>query len=184
MLDDVEGLRALVAVAELGSFSAAAGRLRLSTNAVSHRVARLEQRLGVRLFERTTRVVRSTPEGERLLARARRVLEELELAERDVALGHLEGAVRVGLPPDLAQPALLEGLQALLAASPGLRVELLGRPFPKDPRKEGLDLVVWGGPRAGIPPDLVARHLGAVAWALCAAPAYLARHGAPARLLP
>ena len=127
MLDDVEGLRALVAVADLGTFSAAGRALRLSTNAVSHRVARLEKRLGARLFERTTRLVRSTDAGDRLLLRARRVLEELELAEREVAVGNLEGTVRVALPPDLAGPTLMSALARVMAASPSLRLELLGR---------------------------------------------------------
>lgn len=179
MLDDVEGLRALVAVADLGTFSAAGRALRLSTNAVSHRVARLERRLGARLFERTTRLVRSTDAGDRLLLRARRVLAELELAEREVAVGKLEGTVRVALPPDLAGPTLMSALARVMAASPSLRLELLGRATPVDPRREGLDLVVWGGPAERIPPDLTARNLGAVAWSLCASAGYVARFGAP-----
>jgi DNA-binding transcriptional LysR family regulator len=179
MLDDVEGLRALVAVADLGSFAAAGRALRLSTNAVSNRIARLEERLGARLFERTTRLVRSTDAGDRLLLRARRVLEELELAEREVASGNLEGTVRVALPPDLAGPALLAAIARVMAASPALRLELLGRASPVDPRREGLDLVVWGGPRSRIPPDLTARNLGTLNWSLCAAPGYVARHGTP-----
>lgn len=179
MLDDVDGLRALVAVADLGTFSAAGRALRLSTNAVSARVARLEERLGARLFERTTRLVRSTPAGDRLLVRARRVLEELELAEREVSTGNLEGTVRVALPPDLAGPTLMAALARVMAASPGLRLELLGRASPVDPRRDGLDLVVWGGPPGRIPPDLTARHIGALAWSLCASPGYVARFGAP-----
>lgn len=179
MLDDVDGLRALVAVADLGTFSAAGRALRLSTNAVSARVARLEERLGARLFERTTRLVRSTPAGDRLLVRARRVLGELDLAEREVATGNLEGTVRVALPPDLAGPALMAALARVLVASPSLRLELFGRASPVDPRREGLDLVVWGGPASRIPPDLTARSVGAVAWSLCASPSYLATYGSP-----
>jgi DNA-binding transcriptional LysR family regulator len=179
MLDDVDGLRAAVAVADLGSFSAAGRFLRLSTNAVSHRVARLEGQLGARLFERTTRSVRSTTAGERLLLRARRVLAELEAVEHDLAAGTLEGAVRVGLPPDLAGAEFFRQAGALLESSPGLRLELFARSTPVDPRKEGLDLVVWGGPAERIPGDLVARQVGLIGWSLCAAPPYLARHGAP-----
>jgi DNA-binding transcriptional LysR family regulator len=179
MLDDIDGLRAVVTVAQFGGFAAAGRALRLSTNAVSHRVARLEERLGTRLFERTTRVVRTTPAGERLLVRARRVLEELDAVEADVAAGNVEGSVRVALPPDLAGPVLFREVGALLATSPGLRLELFGRSVPVDPRKDGFDLVVWGGPPERIPGDLVARPLGSVAWSLCAAPSYLARHTAP-----
>jgi DNA-binding transcriptional LysR family regulator len=179
MLDDVEGLRAVVSVADLGSFAAAGRAMRLSTNAVSHRVARLEERLGARLFERTTRLVRTTDAGDRLLLRARRVLEELELAEREVSAGNLAGTVRVALPPDLAGPTLMAALARVLAAAPALKLELLGRALPSDPRKEGLDLVVWGGPRERIPPDLTARDVGSLAWSLCASPAYVAHHGAP-----
>ncbi len=179
MLDDVEGLRALVAVADLGTFSAAGRAMRLSTNAISARIARLEGRLGARLFERTTRLVRTTEAGDRLLLRARRVLEELELAEREVITGNLAGTVRVGLPPDLAGPTLMAAIERVLAASPSLRLELLGRAAPVDPRREGLDLVVWGGPPSRIPPDLTARSLGSLAWSLCASPGYVARHGVP-----
>lgn len=179
MLDDIEGLRALVAVADCGNFAAAGRALRLSTNAVSHRVAKLEAHLGVRVFDRTTRMVRATDTGERLLVRARRVLEELEQVEREATTGQLSGTVRVGLPPDLAGPVLLRSLARVLAASPSLRLEVLGRAVPVDPRREGLDLVVWGGPREKIPPDLVARDLGALEWSLCAAPSYVAGHGAP-----
>jgi DNA-binding transcriptional LysR family regulator len=179
MLDDVEGLRALVAVAEAGSFSAAGRVLRLSTNAVSQRVAKLEARLGARLFERTTRLVRLTPAGERLLVRARRVLEELSLAELEVEAGHLSGTVRLALPPDLAGPAFFAALAGVLERSPGLRVELFGRAAPVDPRKEGFDLVVWGGPASRIAPELTARSLGTVAWSLCAARSYVARCGVP-----
>lgn len=181
MLDDVDGLRAVVAVAQLGSFSAAGRSLRLSTNAVSHRVARLESRLGVRLFERTTRLVRTTAAGDRLLVRAQRVLDELEAVEHDVAAGNLEGSVRVALPPDLAGPAFFREAGALLASSPGLRLELFGRSTPVDPRREGFDLVVWGGPPSKIPGDLVARPVGSISWSLCAAAPWLARHGVPQR---
>lgn len=181
MFDDIDGLRATLAVAQLGSFSAAARSLHLSTNAVSHRVARLEARLGVRLFERTTRLVRPTDAADRLLVRARRVIDELEAVENDVTSASLEGAVRVALPPDLAGPAFFREVGALLDTSPRLRLELFGRSTPVDPRKEALDLVVWGGPRARIPPELVARSLGSIAWSLCASASYLARHGLPTR---
>jgi DNA-binding transcriptional LysR family regulator len=178
MLDDVEGLRALVAVADLGTFSAAGRALKRSTNAVSHRVARLEHRLGARLFERTTRVVRPTETGARLVERARRVLEELELLEQEASAGHLEGTVRVALPPDLASPELFSSLAQAMAASPGLSVELWGRGAPADPRRDGLDLVVWGGPTP-VPPELTARRLGEVRFWLCAAASYVGRFGNP-----
>jgi|JI10StandDraft_1071094.scaffolds.fasta_scaffold02479_18 DNA-binding transcriptional LysR family regulator len=180
MLDDLEGLRALVAVADQGGFSAAGRALRLSTNAVSHRIARLEATLGARLFERTTRMVRTTAAGERLLVRARRVLDELELAAREASAGALGGTVRVALPPDLAGATVMAALARVMAASPGLRLELLGRSGATDPRREAIDLVVWGGPLARVPPDLTARAIGELAWSLCAAPAYVARHGLPA----
>lgn len=179
MFDDVEGLRALVMVADVGNFTAAGASMRLSTNAVSSRVARLEERLGSRLFERTTRVVRLTPAGQRLLPRARRVLEELEAAERDVASGHLEGTVRVAIPPDLGGPVLFSALERAMETAPGLKLELFGRALPSDPRRDGFDLVVWGGPPSRIPPDLTARSLGALRWSLCASQGYVKAHGAP-----
>lgn len=179
MFDDVEGLRALVMVADVGNFTSAAASMGLSTNAVSNRVARLEERFGSRLFERTTRVVRLTPAGQRLLPRARRVLEELEGAERDVASGHLEGTVRVAMPPDLAGPVLFSALALAMESAPGLRLELYGRPTPSDPRRDGFDLVVWGGRTERIPPDVTARSLGSLRWSLCASQGYVRANGAP-----
>src|SRR5580704_5870388 len=98
--DAARSLQILVAVADLGSFTAAGERLALTPSAVSKAVARTEARLGVQLVKRTTRRVAFTDRGEAYVAHARRVLAEIEAIERDAASreGAVRGVVRVSAP--------------------------------------------------------------------------------------
>src|SRR5262245_60367935 len=101
MDSQVDTLRAAVAVADVGSFTAAAYRLGLTPSAVSKLVSRLERRLNGRLFQRTTRRVQPTEPGRRYLARARRVLGELDELDREVEKDTTEprGSLKVTAPP-------------------------------------------------------------------------------------
>jgi LysR family transcriptional activator of dmlA len=177
---ELEDLRMIVAVAESGSLTAASTRLDCSLNAVSRRLARLEERAGVRLVERTTRRQAVTEAGERLYRRALAALEHVDLARAELQdhLGQPEGTVRLVLPSSVVTAPLLREVQALLVAHARLKVQLLvthrALPLGND-----LDLAVVVGPlpdRAG----LVARKIADVRWHLCAAPAYLATRGTPA----
>src|SRR5690606_32910458 len=98
--DRLKGIVTFVAVANAGSFTAAAERLNLTNSAVSKSVARLESRLGMRLFERTTRSLSLTEEGTAYYAVCRRILDELEDAETALAAQRSEpaGHLRVDLP--------------------------------------------------------------------------------------
>lgn len=175
---DLDALATFVAVLECESFSAAARRLRLSTNAVSQRVARLEAQVGAALLTRTTRSVRSTESGRRVADRARDLLarcDALLLDAREVE--EVRGTVRVGLAPDLARAFDWTALDRLLAAHPALSLELVARAREADLVAAGLDLAVWAGP---LPPRaLVVRRLGTLDWHLSAAPSYVASHGSP-----
>ncbi|MEO8155458.1 MAG: LysR family transcriptional regulator [Rhizobacter sp.] len=180
-LDKIEELRTLVLVVEAGSLSAAARSLRVSPNAVSRRVMRLESQLGVKLFHRSTRALSVTHEGLLLYTRARRAILELDAAHDEIrdSKGALSGQVRVAIPGGASSPLVLERLAQLLDANPLLQLQLSLANEPVDPRAQPFDIVVRVGPVADS--RLVARRLAVSSWALAATPSYLAR-AAPVRV--
>jgi DNA-binding transcriptional LysR family regulator len=175
---DLDALDTLVAVLDCGSLSAAARRQRLSTNAVSQRIARLETQVGARLLARTTRTVRPTEAGARVAERGRAVLAQCrELLADATETTDVRGTVRVGLAPDLARAFDWPRLVRLLDAHPQLRLEVVARAREVDLVAAGLDLAVWAGP---LPPRaLIVRRLGALEWHLAASPSYVAARGLP-----
>ncbi len=172
-------MEAFVRSAELGSFSAASRELGLTPSALSKFVKRLESRLGVRLLNRTTRSLSVTPEGARLLHRCRRILDEMETAEGEVAtggeqpVGRLTMAVGVGF----GVHQLLPLLPAFLARYPRIHVDLRIEDREADLAREGIDMAV----RMVAPRDsrLGIRKLCDVERVLCASPRYLRRFGSP-----
>lgn len=179
MQDRFASMSLLVAVADAGSLSAGGETLGLSPPAVSRALAALEQRLGARLLERTTRRLRLTEAGERFLEHSRRLLAELAEAEAAVAGVHSEprGTLRLTAPVQFGQLHVVPILLAFLDQHPALRAEALLLDRPVDLIEEGLDLAV----RLGELPDstLLARRIGLVRWQACAAPSYLQQHGVP-----
>lgn len=178
-------IRAFVATAQAGSFTAAAEQLGLSRSAVGKAVARLEQGLGARLLQRTTRSLALTDEGRDYLQRCTRALDELAAAEAALAArrGLPTGLVRIGLPRLFGRQWVLPELLALQQRHPGLRLQLVFSSRRADLLDEGLDLAV----RIGALPDhaeLVARPLGLQQTVLCAAPAFLAAQAAQAAQTP
>lgn len=122
---DLTALRALVAVSDAGGVTRAAALLNLTQSAVSMQIRRLEESLGVVLFNRTARRLSLTPEGEQLLGYARRML-----ALNDEALGRLtsgvyEGEIRLGVPHDIVHPAIPQILKQLAQEFPRVRVNLM-----------------------------------------------------------
>lgn len=175
---DLDTVRAFARVAELGSFTRAAEQLGAPKARVSHQVRRLEDDLGVRLFHRTTRAVRLTPDGDRFLGRARRLLLESEdLASMFAGDGALRGRLRVDLPVGLARSAVIPRLPELLDRFPGLELQLSTTDRLVDVVREGFDAVV----RVAALRDssLVAVRLGQMEMVNVASPAYVARHGKP-----
>lgn len=177
-IERVDELVAFSTTARAGSLSAAARALRVPVNQISRRLARLEERLGVVLIARTTRTMRLTSEGERLLTRARRVLDELEAAELELLDGRgPTGTIRLALPTIFTGAPVLAELLATLRSHPALSLELLVRDAPADPIADGCDaVVVVGRPEAG---SCRLIQLGAVAPVLAATPGYLAHAGIP-----
>jgi DNA-binding transcriptional LysR family regulator len=173
-------LVAFVAVLERGSFTRAAEQLARDATVVSRRVSALEERLGVRLVERTTRRVAPTEAGTALFERARAILEQFAEAESAAsAYGGDEprGTLKVALPGSFGRMWIAPYLPAFLGAHPALRVEASFSNRFVDLVAEGFEVAVRLG---GLPDStLVARKVADRRRLLCASPAYLERHGTP-----
>jgi DNA-binding transcriptional LysR family regulator len=169
-----------VQAADAGSFTGAAARLHLSSSAVSKSVARLEGRLGVRLFARSTRSLALTEAGRRYLETCQRVL--LELAESEAALAQSAepaGHLRLGLPASFGRLCVMPLLLAFGQQYSNLRPHVTFTDRFVDLQEEGLDLAVRIGGPAWWPASLAHVHLGDEKLILCATPEYLARRATP-----
>jgi DNA-binding transcriptional LysR family regulator len=179
-MDRLDALTTFVAVAEQGSFIGAARRLGRSPAAVTRAVAALEDRLGTRLLNRTTRAMALTEEGARYLDSARRLLAEFEELEAGAAgEGDLpRGTLAVTAPVLFGRLHVLPVALAFLKDHPAVDLRLLLVDRVVSLVDEGLDV----GVRLGQLPDSSLRAIaaGAIGRAVYASPDYLARHGAPA----
>jgi DNA-binding transcriptional LysR family regulator len=167
-------LNVFVQAADARSFTLAASQLSISPSAVGEAISRLEERLGVRLFHRSTRTILLTPEGALFLERCRRILGEVEAAEVELAQtqGEPRGKLRVSMP--LASMLMLPALTAFMWTYPQVQLDLDFNDRLVDVIEEGFDAVV----RAGDAADS-RRMLGAFHLKLVASPAYLAARGVP-----
>ncbi|MGY0833678.1 LysR family transcriptional regulator [Azospirillum argentinense] len=176
-MDSLNGFVVFVQVAETRSFVAAGRLLGVSASAVGKSVARLEEKLGVRLFHRSTRSVTLTAEGTLFLERSRRILAEIEAAELELSQASAvpRGRLRVSLP--LVSSLVLPVLGEFMRAYPEIELDLDFTDRMVDVIEEGFDAVV----RTGEPADsrLSARRLGNFRLLLVASPDYLARRGTP-----
>jgi DNA-binding transcriptional LysR family regulator len=169
-------MEVFVRVVELGGFSAAARALRMTPSAVSKLIARLEARLGTRLFNRSTRRLQLTPEGTAFHERAVRVLTDIEAAEREVAAGAVpRGLLRVNSSVPIGMHYLLPVIPAFLAQYPEIRLDLTLTDTVVDLLEQRADVAVRAGPLRDS--RLVARKLGESRVHVVASPAYLARNG-------
>lgn len=176
-------LDVFIASAEEGSFAAAAVRLHKTRSGVGKAIARLEQRLGAALFQRSTRRFALTDLGSLYLAHALRVRSEMDAAGAalDDALREPRGRVRVTMPVVFGRRLVAPLLFALGRRHPQLELELAFTDRVVDLANEGFDLGVRAGP---VPDsaDLVARPLGVHGLRVVGAPGYLQRRAAPARV--
>ncbi|WVT73292.1 LysR family transcriptional regulator [Sinorhizobium chiapasense] len=179
----IEGIAAFVAVAEAGSISEAARRLRLSKSVVSERVAELERTLNATLLHRTTRKLTLTEDGIAFRERAVRIVSEVQAAASDLAerRGLLTGPLRIAAPVSFGRRHLGPALYPFLARHPEIELTLDLDDRRVDAASEGYDAIV----RHGVIADsrLVVWKLARSRRLLVAAPDYLGRHGTPASLV-
>ena len=166
-------LRAFVEVARSGGFAAAAETRNTAPSSITRGVAALERSLGVRLFQRTTRRVSLTEEGERFLARVGAALEELDSAKEEVAgsANALSGRIRVSASVSFGQHVIAPRLDAFSTQHPDLAVDLLLSDSTVDLIGERIDLAVRHGALADS--SLIAQRLKTVQYRLVASPVYL-----------
>lgn len=181
MIDHASEMTAFVRVVDSKGFSAAASGLGLTPSAVSKLITRLETRLGVRLLQRTTRALHLTAEGEVFYAAARRIVAEIETLESQISgqSGTPQGLLRVTTSLAFSTHQLTPVLPEFLARYPQVRLELLPTDRVVDMIEEGMDVALRIGCLADT--SFMARKIGEDRRLICAAPAYLAHHGAPRR---
>lgn len=178
-MDATSDLRVFVRVMDRGNFSQAASDLGITPSAVSKLVSRLEDRLGVRLLERSTRRLALTPEGETFLARARQIVADIEEAEAEVARvrGAPRGKLRINAGTAFGLHQLTRALPEFLARYPEIDIELSITDRLVDLIEEQTDIAV----RSGHIPEgpFIQRKLVDLERVICAAPSYLEKRGTP-----
>jgi DNA-binding transcriptional LysR family regulator len=175
----LNGMGVLSAIVDSGSFAAASEALDMSQSGVSRSVARLEARLGIRLFDRTTRSVKLTDEGRRFYEQIVPLLSGLEEAAASASQGAtaVRGRLRVNIDPFFSRLFLGPRLGAFVEKYPDLQLDLITRDQLGDMVADGFDLAVrFGQPRES---TLIARKLLDTRVITVASPAYIKKHGRP-----
>ncbi|MGE0773773.1 MAG: LysR substrate-binding domain-containing protein [Sphingomonadaceae bacterium] len=182
MLDRFTGMRIFTHAAALGSLSAAGRALAMSPAMATKHIDALEARLGVKLLHRTTRRLMLTDAGTNYLAACRRILQELDEAESEVAAQRIEavGRLRINAPLSFGVRFIAPLLPAFSQRYPKVEVELGLSDAQQDLMQEGWNLVIRIGHLADS--TLKARRLGDCPMRVCASPDYLARCGTPRRV--
>lgn len=177
----LKGIEAFVCTADAGSFTAAGARLNLTNSAVSKSVARLEARLGSRLFERTTRRLTLTDVGAAFYETCVRVLGDLADAEAVLAAHRSEivGRLKVDVPIAFGRMQAMPLLLAFAERHPNLRPSITFTDRKIDIVEEGVDVAIRIGASEPWADNLGHRHLGSERVIFCAAPAYLERRHTP-----
>lgn len=181
-LDRLAGIIAFARVASLGSYTAASRVLSISPSAVSKSIFRLEERLGVKLFNRSTRSITLTPEGADLYQRALRLLREAEEIEQAAFLARDKpsGILRITAPCSPGSLLLAPKLAEFRSRFPDLKVELRLSDVFTDLTEEGIDIAVRIGPTGDS--RLIAKKLGPNWVCLYTSQQYINRHGMPTSL--
>jgi len=179
-MDRFQEMQVFLRIADRGSFSQAAEDLQIPRATVTNLIKRLEQRLGVRLLERTTRQVRMTHDGEAFYHRCARLLADLEETENSFRDVRPKGLLRVNLQGTLAKYFVMPVLGDFLAQYPEITLHMGEDDRLVDLVREGVDCVL----RAGTLQDssMIGRQVALMEQVTVASPAYLARHGEPVNL--
>jgi len=179
-MDRLDAMRLYTRIVDRRSFTLAAQDLEVPRSTATQVIKDLENRLGVRLLQRTTRSVRSTLDGEAYYQRCVAILGEVEEAESAFREAKPRGLLRVDVHGTLARHFVLPALPAFLDEYPDLQLQMSEGDRLVDLVREGIDCVL----RVGDPQDgaMIARRVAMLTEVTCASPAYLARHGVPATL--
>ncbi|CAI1806110.1 D-malate degradation protein R [Serratia ficaria] len=178
--ESLRGITNFVTTARSSSFTEAAEQLGITKSAVGKSVARLEERLGTRLFHRSTRKLSLTSDGEAYLTSCLSALEILDSAENTLSRRQENpaGTVRIDMPASFGRNLMMPVLLELMNDYPALRLALTFNDRMIDPVEEGVDLVLRLGELQSTN-ELIARRLSRQRLILCASPAYVKQHGTP-----
>ena len=178
-MENLLNMAVFARVAEAKSFSGAARRLGVSKSAVSKQVAQLERSLKARLLNRTTRRLSLTEVGAAFYEHCARMLAEAEAAELAVSRLYAEprGVLKVTAPAAFGHLHIAPAIPDFIARHPGVSVQIVMNDRAVDLVEDGFDVAIRMTQEQA--PNVVARRLASVRWAVCAAPAYLREHGVP-----
>lgn len=181
--DPLSGVAVFVAAARARTFTDAAEKLGLTKSAVGKTIARLEDRLGFRLFHRSTRLTRLTADGEAYLAACTSAIEEVSAAQAALSSDHqvLSGRLHINMPVAFGRRVLLHALIEITRPHPDLSLSLTFTDATTDLLQDDVDLAIRFGALKDSS-DLVARHLVTQDRVICASPEYLRMHGEPRTL--
>jgi len=178
-MDRTAEMTAFVRSVDTGGFSAAARELGLTPSALSKLVTRLEDRLGARLLQRTTRRLQLTPEGEAFYLRSRRILADIDEAEAEVVQAGVspKGLLRLHCGSAFGMHQLAPAIPLFLARHSEVKLDITINDQPPATMEEGIDLAIRIG--ALDESSMVARRICNLERVICAAPSYLAKYGTP-----
>lgn len=184
-MENLEDMAVFARVIVRGTFTAAGRELNKTTSAISKHIARLEAAVGTKLLNRSTHHLVLTEAGARFHDHCIRILAELEEARADLSAASdaMRGVLRVHASPGVGQSLVAPAAIAIGRAHPDLSVELTVGDFTTTIMRRGMDVLIGSRPfTAGedFYSSLMAQDLGPAPYAICASPAYLARHGMPA----
>lgn len=176
---NLNDLSLFIRVVETGSFTAAADSLNVQKSTISRRIAQLEDTLGIRLIQRTTRKLKLTPEGEELFNRAQPLVDDLEAVQDDISASktELRGRLRLTMPTEIGVFMMNEVITSFMQTYPKLEVDVELSTRTVDLIEEGVDLALRLGPLPNS--SLIARHIAGLHRGLFATPEYLEQHGVP-----
>lgn len=181
-MQKLEDLKVFMRVAELASFTQAADSLGLPKASVSSAVSRLEEALGARLLQRTTRKVQMTQDGSSFYERSKDLLADAEEIENMFRTKGTEitGRLRVDMPSSLARDVIIPKLPKFMEKHPKLEIELSSTDRRVDVIREGFDCVIRVGNL--VDSELISKTLGSYSVVNCVSPSYIKKHGQPRKL--
>lgn len=178
-MDRFQELNAFIAVVEAGGFSAAARRTGDSQSGISKAVGALEKRLGVMLFNRSTRSVTLTDQGRRYYDRTKPLVDEMDEADSELTSSRLDvsGPIRIAAAATFGRLHILPLIPELLSRYPGLQVDLVLSDFVRDMVEDRIDLAIRVGPSNE--PDAVVRRVATTPLVCVGSRRYFEQHGMP-----